>query len=593
MAAAINGYYTTFVTNLRDVLGDFDASDPGRMGAMVDIIERSGEIYASAQSTGSPADRMYLEQEMLPMLKFARSMLSSIDPSFSGSSGGAAAGKGAAASSGGRFLLKESHDGSQIAKPERYFGALAAAAGVPESRVIQYNVLEAGFSGRVPVRGEGDCLLRSALVSLLLQGKFEVLDRFLEDFQDTVTTRHATGVHDAMELTPSRDGMYHSVSITPDYVANVRRMLCEVSSEGGMSLGEVFYAREHEIDTAFCNCMRSALICKIQDRSFKPEYLSVELRAELAQQAKERKCYLGSIHEAALAELLGIRLEKVVVGTGHAFRDFSAGNNDHFGIQTQILGSPESPDVVSVFFSSEHYDVLVNSSGAPTLDVIALMSTMQHLEEEVTRGTDPEQVTRVLERAYALAPITKEVESAPAQLTTVLRARRIIDAMRTHAENRFGCTLDVKEQASVFVGRFVPTLESDAPQATHVAPLDGNVAAERALHRFYSYKTGADALALLHELNVFFSHDVKGELERKMGREISSDEEIECTSFLLEVLEVLQAGFDGDAEKQEKLGSCFGSIWRNLGRESDRGEGVEFGPNHLFDSPYYFGLALS
>lgn len=155
---------------------------------------------------------------------------------------------------------------------------------------------------QIEIRGDGDCLLRSILVDLLLNEEYDKIN----DFLTTYHTQAKFGTVTQSANTDSNGNPYPAHQITGQDIDTLREQIQKVR-DGEISLKQILEQENHKIDTLFCDITRDALADKL------PEAKQLE--------ARTRKAALGDDHFEPLADLLGISIhcddEQIPTETGH------------------------------------------------------------------------------------------------------------------------------------------------------------------------------------------------------------------------------------------------------------------------------------
>lgn len=475
-----------------------------------------------------------------------------------------------------RPLLAESNEGPQIAKPVSYFGnyvhgIVSRGETSKYPAAVKRNLLESRYDAKVLVRGDGDCLIRSTMVGLLLAGKLNVIEDFLIEYVQSGSFETLRG-----------NGDLEGYQLEDEHIITLLEMIESIKS-GELQLADIFYPESHFFDSSFCDIMRTAIAARIRDEGFCPEIDA--LKEGLIDEALTQKTYLGPYHERALAEVLGIRLATIRVNNG--YRPYALEGIDQFyGVEVGVYGKDKEEEDVTLYFEGEdegHYDVLVTNREGARLDVVRLTQLLDGLKAEVDRADlSVERIKPVLERGYALTPVTREVFSSGVLKHAVLRFRRVLDSLKARAETRLHRSIPLDGQKECFAQcTFHPDLPSYAPYMSAFVPLGKEADSEEALHRFLMSPSRATASEVLHHLNLYFSHDVRSEVFARYKGE-------DKAGLIRAMVDVLTS-YDG--EKKERANRLFGAVYTLLGSD-DRGEGIGFGVNHLFESPYSFSRAL-
>jgi len=589
---------STITARLSDLSESVDRFVAGDDRYRTHIEELTDEIRATCLSMQGPGIEIdpTLLIDAIAQCDAANTVLAGGAPMVEGGGGSSGAAAAASAHSGGRRagvaasavlgapgeaipVLRESGKGSQIAKPVRFLGT-ESETNSKEVKRVKLSLLNTRYDMRLPVKGEGDCLLRSTMLGLLLTNKLDVIEGFMTRYRDSAAFKGL-----------SANGEYEAVAITPDSIDEFIKMIQDVKS-GALPLHEIFFLSEHPFDTAFCNIMRSAIAQKIEEAGFVDGGFAA-LVPEWSEQATTRKGYLGDVHGRALATLLDIRIARVMVDEMKPYEGIADGVDGAFGVFVDVLGaSDKEEEDVTLYYEGDghnHYDVLLSSDDKTGIDVVRLSLVMTQIKDALG-GADLEydRAKDLLQQAYAFVPVTRETLADPVVKAGMLRFRRIIDSMKARIETRLNCSIvDIEELDPKYAVKVIcPELPADSVDRKHVIPLGELVEVEESLFALRVLKNKDAADMFLHHLNVYFSHDVRAEVyERYSG----AMEPIDVGGLLHDTIETI-VSYDG--EKGDKMGTLLGNIYRLLG-ESDREEGYAFGRNHLFESPYFFAKALS
>ncbi len=515
-------------------------------------------------------------------------------------------GEASAAAATGKGAVLTLRSERQLVKPITFFGAkvadgvrtltrmknpdaVARQKEIEKKRALQMAFVAAGFDGTIGIRGDGDCLLRSIYVNLLLQKKEDVLLECIErvDLSTENTLR---------ENTRANGTVYPELTLTPEAKAELVAFLGGIQA-GETHIDEVFLSDGHLMDEALCAMLRLALLPALQSMEL-PDGAEF-LRDEAVAQAKATHENLSDLHIRALADTLGIHVHTVsfLEGAQPFARFFDHPDDTYFGISVTTNGPEEAAVDVAVTFTGSgadgHYETMVSTGEEQKLDVIAIRHVLEALDSAVPKrnasggfdtAPEREQVQEILAELYARCPHTQTVWAHPVQREFALRVWTIIDALRADAESQLGYTLEIPERAPRFaldahVEAVGEVMETDL---VHIPCLSVGDAA-KAFHAFHCAPSGETADMLLHHINVAFSADIRGAFYSVFPREhISVDTLGEFFAQLSGVL----------AEQGDTASAFFGGVWQIYGRECDRGD-PEFGKNHCFDSALALQSGLS